>query len=171
MSYIQIFPNFKFKFKMMKTILITVLFLFQASAYCQTSVNEVDRLCKKYTNGETVQFTNAQGSFTAKVKITYNEEGKPSKIALVGDVSFTQCDAVRSLIDQLVEEKTSKGYKLSSSNFKMYLKGSFYFKYYTRMYDLPPTADRPIALSMCYFEIENGDTKRIAGSGSKPIDF
>jgi macrodomain Ter protein organizer (MatP/YcbG family) len=154
----------------MRTIIGTlILLLFVSNAFSQQkaeTVNEIDWLCRQFKDGESIKITNEQGTVNATINVMYNTDGKPYKITMSGSYDewkFRMNPAVEMLLDQVMAEKLSKGYK--TSDYQLFTKAQYLCRITTGNYK------KSDLVYTFWFEIENVDTKRILGSKTPRIGF
>lgn len=86
--------------------LFSILYSFIASA--QQSTNEIDRLCTKYQDGETITIYSTLSELKASVIICKNIDGKPESIELHGET--TDIDAISEIVYNLIQKKKKQGF-------------------------------------------------------------
>jgi len=131
---------------------------------------------------DSVEITNAYGTFYAYISVEFNDEGKPKEISISGSVAGAEIQAVERFINDIIIQKKAKGYHEVNSDFIptgyniALTKGYLYTRISKKYQDTEPihlgNGFDPIP-SMHYieFSVTDGDVKRAAGKGSNNIDF
>ncbi|MBR4849991.1 MAG: hypothetical protein IKV09_03575 [Alistipes sp.] len=90
----------------------SILSLFVATA--QQPTNEIDRLCNKYKDGESITIYSTLSQLDAYVNICKNVDGKPESIEISGETA--DIDAISEIVYNLIQRKTNQGFVHSSGD-------------------------------------------------------
>ena len=94
------------KAKCILSLCISILSFFATTA--QQSVNEIDRLCSKYKDGESITIYSTLSEIAASISISKNVDGKPESIKIYGET--TDIDAISEIVYNLIQKKKKQGF-------------------------------------------------------------